>query len=84
MICLSVVVGGLLSAHLLSRRAGLQLDPGWPCSGPLLQLAEIVARKLLPGMGFTPGVVVHYGIVPVSLNDVMHFGVQGCVSLSSA
>jgi len=43
------VVGGLLSAHLLSRRAGVQLEPSWPCTGPLLRLAEKIARKLLPG-----------------------------------
>jgi len=43
------VVGGLLSAHLLSRRASVPLEPSWPCSGPLLRLAEKVARKLLPG-----------------------------------
>ena len=43
------MVGGLLSAHLLSRKAGLNVDPGWPCSGPLLTLAEKVARRLLPG-----------------------------------
>lgn len=44
------VVGGLLSAHLLSHRGSVVLEPGWPCSGPLLRLAEKVARKLLPGM----------------------------------
>lgn len=43
------VVGGLLSAHLLSKRAGMEVDRGWPCEGPLLRLAESVARKLLPG-----------------------------------
>ena len=48
-VCLSSVVGGLLSAHLLSHRGGVTLEPGWPCSGPLLRLAEKVARKLLPG-----------------------------------
>ncbi|XP_073539793.1 ER degradation-enhancing alpha-mannosidase-like protein 2 [Phyllobates terribilis] len=42
------VVGGLLSAHLLSKKAGLELEPGWPCSGPLLRMAEDAARKLLP------------------------------------
>ncbi|XP_019743318.1 ER degradation-enhancing alpha-mannosidase-like protein 2 isoform X1 [Hippocampus comes] len=41
------VVGGLLSAHLLSGRAGVELEPGWPCSGPLLRMAEDAARKLL-------------------------------------
>ena len=25
------IVGGLLSAHLLSKRAGLELEEGWPC-----------------------------------------------------
>uniref|UniRef100_A0A023FPD2 alpha-1,2-Mannosidase n=1 Tax=Amblyomma cajennense TaxID=34607 RepID=A0A023FPD2_AMBCJ len=43
------VVGGLLSAHLLYRKAGMDLEPGWPCSGPLLRLAEDVATRLLPG-----------------------------------
>ncbi|XP_029427532.1 ER degradation-enhancing alpha-mannosidase-like protein 2 isoform X2 [Rhinatrema bivittatum] len=42
------VVGGLLSAHLLSKRAGLDVEAGWPCSGPLLRMAEEAARKLLP------------------------------------
>ena len=44
-------MGGLLSAHLLSKKAGLVLEEGWPCSGPLLRMAEKVARKLLPGIG---------------------------------
>lgn len=48
--CVSAVVGGLLSAHLLAGRAGMELEPGWPCSGPLLRMAEDAARKLLPGM----------------------------------
>ena len=43
------MIGGLLSAHLLSKRAGMNLEEGWPCSGPLLRMAEDVARKLLPG-----------------------------------
>lgn len=47
---LFVVVGGLLSAHLLSMKAGLKLEPGWPCQGPLLRLAVDVAKRLLPGM----------------------------------
>ena len=47
---LALVVGGLLSAHLMSHKMGMQLEPGWPCSGPLLRLAENVARKLLPGI----------------------------------
>lgn len=49
-VCVFVVVGGLLSAHLLAQRAGMELEPGWPCSGPLLRMAEDAARKLLPGV----------------------------------
>ena len=45
------VVSGLLSAHLFSRRMGMEVEAGWPCSGPLLREAEKVARKLLPGLG---------------------------------
>ncbi|XP_013787875.1 ER degradation-enhancing alpha-mannosidase-like protein 2 [Limulus polyphemus] len=55
------VVGGLLSAHLLSRRAGVELEPGWPCSGPLLRLAENVARRLLPAFQTKTG--MPYGTV---------------------
>lgn len=43
------MVGGLLSAHLLSKKAGIEVEAGWPCSGPLLRMAEDAARKLLPG-----------------------------------
>lgn len=56
------VVGGLLSAHLLSYRLYMDkdsneldvrtdgsLDPEWPCDGPLLKLAVMAADKLLPG-----------------------------------
>ncbi|XP_066442260.1 ER degradation-enhancing alpha-mannosidase-like protein 2 [Eleutherodactylus coqui] len=49
------VVGGLLSAHLLSKRAGIELEPGWPCSGPLLRMAEDAARKLLPAFDTPTG-----------------------------
>lgn len=41
----SVVVGGLLSAHLLSKKAGVEVEAGWPCSGPLLRMAEEAARN---------------------------------------
>ncbi|KAM5135596.1 ER degradation-enhancing alpha-mannosidase-like protein 2 isoform 2-T2 [Mantella aurantiaca] len=61
------VVGGLLSAHLLSKRAGLQLEPGWPCSGPLLRMAEDAARKLLPAFNTQTG--MPYGTVNL-LNGV--------------
>ncbi|XP_057685318.1 ER degradation-enhancing alpha-mannosidase-like protein 2 isoform X2 [Corythoichthys intestinalis] len=55
------VVGGLLSAHLLSGRAGMHLEPGWPCSGPLLRMAEDAARKLLPAFETPTG--MPYGTV---------------------
>ncbi|KAL7744111.1 hypothetical protein ACLKA6_009096 [Drosophila palustris] len=55
------IVGGLLSAHLLSRRAGVELEPGWPCNGPLLRMAEDVARRLLPAFDTNTG--MPYGTV---------------------
>ncbi|KAH8300608.1 hypothetical protein KR044_011992, partial [Drosophila immigrans] len=55
------IVGGLLSAHLLSRRAGVQVETGWPCTGPLLRMAEDVARRLLPAFDTNTG--MPYGTV---------------------
>ncbi|KAK6471801.1 ER degradation-enhancing alpha-mannosidase-like protein 2 [Huso huso] len=55
------VVGGLLSAHLLSKKAGMELEVGWPCSGPLLRMAEEAARKLLPAFQTPTG--MPYGTV---------------------
>lgn len=55
------VVGGLLSAHLFSGKAGLELEPGWPCSGPLLRMAEDAAKKLLPAFQTPSG--MPYGTV---------------------
>ncbi|EDW06484.2 ER degradation-enhancing alpha-mannosidase-like protein 2 [Drosophila mojavensis] len=55
------IVGGLLSAHLLSRRAGIDVEPGWPCAGPLLRMAEDVARRLLPAFDTNTG--MPYGTV---------------------
>ncbi|CAN9515603.1 unnamed protein product [Ophioblennius macclurei] len=55
------VVGGLLSAHLLSGRSGMQLETGWPCAGPLLRMAEDAARKLLPAFQTPTG--MPYGTV---------------------
>ena len=52
------VIGGLLSAHLLSYKLYVDendeidlkyLDPNWPCDGTLLRLAVQMANKLLPG-----------------------------------
>ncbi len=55
------VVGGLLSAHILSHKAGIALEPGWPCNGPLLRLAENVANRLLPAFDTITG--MPYGTV---------------------
>uniref|UniRef100_T1IZX8 alpha-1,2-Mannosidase n=1 Tax=Strigamia maritima TaxID=126957 RepID=T1IZX8_STRMM len=55
------VIGGLLSAHLLSKKAGMELEDGWPCSGPLLRLAESVGRRLLPA--FDTPTKMPYGTV---------------------
>ncbi|KAK6972511.1 ER degradation-enhancing alpha-mannosidase-like protein 3 [Biomphalaria glabrata] len=55
------IVGGLLSGHLLMKRAGMVLEPAWPCSGPLLRMAENVARKILPAFDTPTG--MPYGTV---------------------
>ncbi|KAF5396436.1 ER degradation enhancing alpha-mannosidase like protein 2 [Paragonimus heterotremus] len=62
------VVGGLISAHLLSRRSGFQVEPTWPCSGPLLRKAELFASKLLPAFDTPTG--MPYGTVNLALNAV--------------
>jgi mannosidase alpha-like ER degradation enhancer 2 len=49
------IVGGLLSAHLFARKAGVELEPGWPCTGPLLRLAEDAASRLLPAFDTPTG-----------------------------
>uniref|UniRef100_A0A2C9JWC8 alpha-1,2-Mannosidase n=1 Tax=Biomphalaria glabrata TaxID=6526 RepID=A0A2C9JWC8_BIOGL len=55
------IVGGLLSGHLFMKRAGMVLEPAWPCSGPLLRMAENVARKILPAFDTPTG--MPYGTV---------------------
>jgi len=55
------VVGGLLSAHLLSYRSNLQLEDGFPCNGPLLRLAVQAAEKLLPAFNTSTG--MPYGTI---------------------
>ena len=57
------MVGGLLSAHLLMHFSKLELDPGWPCEGRLLQLAVDAAEKLLPGYFFCREFVYIFTIV---------------------
>ena len=69
------IVGGLLAAHLVARRAGVQVEtnpnlclqlftpgqvgPGWPCSGPLLALAEDAAQRLLPAFDTPTGSIFY-------------------------
>ncbi|KXJ76399.1 hypothetical protein RP20_CCG009132 [Aedes albopictus] len=55
------IVGGLISAHMMSHKAGVELEPGWPCNGPLLRLAEDVAKRLLPAFDTRTG--MPYGTV---------------------
>ena len=55
------VVGGLLSAHLLMDRGGMELPQGWPCAGPLLDLAVDIASRLLPAFATPTG--LPYGTV---------------------
>ncbi|KAH8870466.1 ER degradation-enhancing alpha-mannosidase-like protein 2 [Schistosoma japonicum] len=62
------VVGGLISAHLLSRRAGFEVEPSWPCSGALLSQAEIFANKLLPAFNTPTG--MPYGTINFKLGGV--------------
>lgn len=42
-------------------RAGLELEEGWPCNGPLLELAENVAHKLIAAFDTATG--MPYGTV---------------------
>ncbi|CAG9563267.1 unnamed protein product [Danaus chrysippus] len=55
------IIGGLLSAHLLSYKSGMKLEPGWPCNGPLLRLAEDVAQRLIAAFDTTTG--MPYGTI---------------------
>ncbi|XP_049281577.1 ER degradation-enhancing alpha-mannosidase-like protein 2 [Anopheles funestus] len=59
------IIGGLLSAHLLSYHADLAsmglVKPGWPCEGPLLEMAQDVAQRLLPAFDTATG--MPYGTV---------------------
>lgn len=55
------IVGGLLSAHLMQHRSGAKLEPGWPCNGPLLRLAEDVAKRLLTAFDTNTG--MPYGTI---------------------
>uniref|UniRef100_A0A5S6QM49 alpha-1,2-Mannosidase n=1 Tax=Trichuris muris TaxID=70415 RepID=A0A5S6QM49_TRIMR len=61
------VIGGLLSAHILSSSAHSKPMEGWPCDGPILRLAEKVASRLLPAFRTATGmpygtVNLHHGV----------------------
>ncbi|KAM7539562.1 hypothetical protein Aperf_G00000020648 [Anoplocephala perfoliata] len=62
------IVGGLLSAHLLAKRAGMVVEPGWPCHGKLLDLAERFANKLLNAFGTPTG--MPYGTINLAKGQV--------------
>ena len=40
---------------------GVPLAPGWPCEGPLLNMAESLARRLLPAFATPTG--LPYGTI---------------------
>ena len=56
-ICL-LVIGGLLSAHLLAKRMNVPVNATWPCTGPLLDLAVALADKILPGRSTGTSIVL--------------------------
>lgn len=65
------IVGGLLGAHLMQHRSGAELEPGWPCNGPLLRLAEDVVR--IPFSHFV-SVIFHIYVVAIFIvNDRLFF-----------
>ncbi|KAK6630642.1 ER degradation-enhancing alpha-mannosidase-like protein 2 [Polyplax serrata] len=55
------IIGGLLSAHLLLHKAGVEVAEGWPCNGPLLELAENVAHRVIAAFDTATG--MPYGTV---------------------
>jgi hypothetical protein len=56
---INLVIGGLLSAHLLAKRMNIPVNSTWPCTGPLLDLAIALAKKLLPGKRKTKLLILH-------------------------
>nr|CAB3240843.1 ER degradation-enhancing alpha-mannosidase-like protein 2 [Phallusia mammillata] len=74
------VVGGLLSAHLLAPKAGMEVDPEWPCKGPLLTLAVDLAKKILPAFDTQTGmpygtINLKYGVDPKETPETCTAGV---------
>jgi mannosidase alpha-like ER degradation enhancer 2 len=55
------VIGGLLSAHLLAKRMNVPVNATWPCTGPLLDIAVALAKKLLPAFDTATG--IPYGTI---------------------
>ena len=49
----------------MAKRAGVPLEDGWPCAGPLLRLAEDAADRLLPAFNTATG--MPYGTVNLRL-----------------
>lgn len=43
----------------------MELEPGWPCSGPLLRLAERFTQKLIPAFKSSTG--MPYGTINLRL-----------------
>lgn len=74
------VVGGLLSAHLLMERGRMSLPEGWPCAGPLLDLAVDIASRLLPAFNTPTG--LPYGttnlLYGVPKGETTVTGTAGC------
>lgn len=50
----------------------MALEPGWPCSGPLLRLAERFVQKLIPAFKSSTG--MPYGTV--NLKFVLYFTIH--------
>ncbi|CAF0738850.1 unnamed protein product [Didymodactylos carnosus] len=74
------VIGGLLSAHLLAKRMNVKVNSTWPCTGPLLDLAASLARKLLPAFDTMTGmpygtVNLFWGVPPDETNETCTAGV---------
>lgn len=57
----SFTIRFLLNIRCNIFRAGVDLEPGWPCNGPLLRMAEDVARRILPAFDSKTG--MPYGTV---------------------
>lgn len=50
-----------MNYYIIVFRTGSKLEPGWPCSGPLLRLAEDVAQRLIAAFDTTTG--MPYGTI---------------------